>query len=722
MNVPSQEQSIVIQNIQNGDNVVVDACAGSGKSTTILSCAVAMPDKKFLQMTYNSALREEVIAKTKEYNITNIEVHTYHSFAVKYYLRTAHTDSGIRSILDNELESVSLIPRFDVIVSDESQDMTLLYYRFILYFTKKWTNPFQILILGDWMQGLYEFKGADIRFLTLGEKIWIDYPKLKNQIFHHCTLRVSYRITKPMANFVNNVMLGEERLVALKDGTNVIYIRNSPHNIERVVVYQIRCLLEKGELPNEIFILGGSVNGPNSNIRRMENALVESGIPTHVPIMDASDKMDERVIQGKVVFSSFHTVKGRQRKHVFVVGFDNSYFTYYARNLSSFICPNTLYVACTRATDSLYLLENDQFSTDKPLDFLHKTHIQMKTECSDYIDFKGNPRSIFYERSGSIAGDLDPSEKSLNIHQTTPSKIIKFLPESVIEELSPIIDRIFVPLLKESELFDIPVVVKTKKGFYEDVSDLNGIAIPNIYYDHLGSKAESHNTVLYDIINQKIQEMKPNEHLFLKQMFRQISPLSKEPDNYLRMANMYQSVQERLYYKLKQIELDEYTWLTPESIELCKQRLDSVIGSDCLGSPEFEKTIIHNMMEFEHAYIDQALSDISSITNSKFRFAARIDLITDNTVWELKCTTRITVDHFIQVIIYAWIWRTIYVGTPHENKSFKLFNIKTGELFELCVSKQELDSIMKMILIGKYGKLQVLSDEQFIQKCRSYML
>jgi hypothetical protein len=722
MNVPSQEQSVVIQNIQNGDNVVVDACAGSGKSTTILSCAVAMPDKNFLQMTYNSALREEVIAKTNEYNITNIEVHTYHSFAVKYYLRTAHTDTGIRHILDNEFESISPIPRFDVIVSDESQDMTLLYYRFILYFTKKWTNLFQILILGDWMQGLYEFKGADIRFLTLGEQIWAGYTKLKNQVFHHCTLRVSYRITKPMASFVNNVMLGEVRLVALKDGTNVIYIRNSPHNIERVVVYQIRRLLEYGELPNEMFILGGSVNGPNSNIRRIENALVESGIPTHVPIMDASDKMDERVIQGKVVFSSFHTVKGRQRKHVFVVGFDNSYFTYYARNLSSVICPNTLYVACTRATDSLYLLENDQFSTDKPLDFLHKTHIQMKNECSDYIDFKGNPRSIFYERSGSIVGELEPSEKQLNVHQTTPSKIIKFLPESVIEELSPIIDRIFVPLLKESELFDIPVVVKTKKGFYEDVSDLNGIAIPNIYYDHLGSGNESHNTVLYDIIQDKIQEMKPNEHLFLKQMFRQISPLSKEPENYLRMANMYQSVQERLYYKLKQIELDEYTWLTPEIIDLCKQRLDSVIGPDCvLGPPEFEKTIIHNMMEFEHVRIDQALSDISSITNSKFRFTARIDLITYYSVWELKCTTRITVDHFIQVIIYAWIWKTIYAGTAHENKSFKIFNIKTGELFELCVSKQELDSIMKTILIGKYGKLPILTDEQFIQKCRSYM-
>ena len=662
-------------------------------------------------MTYNSALREDVIAKINEYNITNLEVHTYHSFAVKYYLRTAHTDTGIRSILDNELDTLSAVPSFDVIVSDESQDMTLLYYRFILYFTKKWAL-FQILILGDWMQGLYEFKGADIRFLTLGEQIWVDYPKLKTQAFHHCTLRVSYRITKPMANFVNHVMLGEERLVALKEGTNVVYIRNSPHNIERVVVYQIRRLLESGESPSEMFVLGGSVNGPNSNIRRIENALVESGIPTHVPIMDASDKMDERVIQGKVVFSSFHTVKGRQRKHVFVVGFDNSYFTYYARNLSSFVCPNTLYVACTRATDGLYLLENDQFFTDKPLDFLLKTHVQMKNEC-EYIDFKGNPRSIFYERSGSISEDA--SEK-IAVHQTTPSKIIKFLPESVIEELSPIIDRIFVPLIKESETFDIPVVVKTKRGFYEDVSDLNGIAIPNIYYDHLGS---THNAVLYDMIQQKIQEMKPNEHLFLKDMFRQISPLSKEPENYLRMANMYPSVQERLYYKLKQIELDEYTWLTPDIIDLCKQRLDAVIGP--VNSPEFEKTIIHTTMEFEHVHIDRALYDIFAITHSKFRFTARIDLITDDAVWELKCTTRITVDHFIQVIIYAWIWRTIYAGTPQENKSFKLFNIKTGELFELCVSKEELDSIMKTILIGKYGKLQLLSDEEFIQKCRSYI-
>ena len=53
--------------------------------------------------------------------------------------------------------------------------------------------------------------------------------------------------------------------------------------------------------------------------------------------------------KGKIVFSTFHCVKGREgRGHVFVVNFDNSYFKYYGRDLSREECPNTLYVATTR--------------------------------------------------------------------------------------------------------------------------------------------------------------------------------------------------------------------------------------------------------------------------------------------------------------------------------------------------------------------------------------
>ena len=177
-----------------------------------------------------------------------------------------------------------------------------------------------------------------------------------------------------MCSFVNDVLIGEERMRACRDGAKVQYIRNGTYNIQVVVCAEIMKLLESGVKPNEIFILGPSVKGQYSNIRRLENMLVEKNIPCHVPMLESTN-IDERVIDGKIVFSTFHTVKGRQRPYVFVVGFDNSYFKYYAKNLPKDICPNTIYVACTRATKGLYLLENNEMPYDRPLDFLHMNHV-----------------------------------------------------------------------------------------------------------------------------------------------------------------------------------------------------------------------------------------------------------------------------------------------------------------------------------------------------------
>ena len=48
----SAEQATILLHIKNGKNVVVDSCAGTGKTTLILSVAKALSDKKLLQMTY----------------------------------------------------------------------------------------------------------------------------------------------------------------------------------------------------------------------------------------------------------------------------------------------------------------------------------------------------------------------------------------------------------------------------------------------------------------------------------------------------------------------------------------------------------------------------------------------------------------------------------------------------------------------------------------------
>ena len=744
----SDEQQLICDHICQGDNVVVDACAGSGKSTTILTVAYALPKKRFLQITYNAMLRKEFKDKVEEYGLTNIEVHTYHSFAVKYFLKEAHTDTGIRHLLYSNGEGTSAtdtlhpeVPPYDIVVLDETQDMTLLYYRLVCFMLQvicgrkvkhKKAHKLQLLILGDYMQGLYEFKGADTRFLTLAPQIWSSCIHLKTPIFHSCTLRTSYRITRPMASFVNEVMLGhmndlDIRLRACRDGSQVIYIRHSRMNIECIVVNQILRLLEGGDLPSDIFVLGGSVKGVNSNIRKMENVLVERGIPCHVPMLE-TDRIDDRVINGKVVFSTFHSVKGRQRKYVFIVGFDQSYFSYYGKDMDELQCPNTLYVGCTRATHGLYLLENNDWSTDRPLTFLKMNHHQMKSQ--DYIDFRGTPQSIFYEKDPMFAG----TSKKEKTHYVTPTELIKFVPEHVLEKITPMLDHIFVPadipgVLSELSMDHIPSVVKFSSGLYEDVADLNGIVLPCIYWDQL--QTESSSNVLYQLIGTMIRDMKDKEHSYIKKLYQEIDPRCKTPGDYLYLANIYVAVQEKLYFKLKQIDRSEYNWLSQEAVDICIQRLNTIIG--CETVEQHEHVFVHSKMEDAHEPLDRLLQTHLG-TDVKYRFTARLDMITQESIWELKCTQQITVDHLLQVVIYAWLWRVLFpesdqtdpvtsspsqlvvAGCKPANKKVKIFNIKHGEVLELRATTDELTNIMVELLKGKYDKNVRLNDAGFLEQ------
>jgi hypothetical protein len=41
----------------------------------------------------------------------------------------------------------------------------------------------------------------------MAEELWKNKPFLKTPVFHHCTLKTSYRVTNQMAQFINTSML-----------------------------------------------------------------------------------------------------------------------------------------------------------------------------------------------------------------------------------------------------------------------------------------------------------------------------------------------------------------------------------------------------------------------------------------------------------------------------------------------------------------------------------
>ena len=98
----SPEQQHILDTTKTGVNVYVDAVAGTGKTTLILSIAKELKQKQILQMTYNKSLKFEVREKIEQEEIINLNVHTYHSLAVCYYRDTAFVDNELRKIIVNK--------------------------------------------------------------------------------------------------------------------------------------------------------------------------------------------------------------------------------------------------------------------------------------------------------------------------------------------------------------------------------------------------------------------------------------------------------------------------------------------------------------------------------------------------------------------------------------------------------------------------------------------
>jgi hypothetical protein len=261
--------------------------------------------------------------------------------------------------------------------------------------------------------------------------------------------------------------------------------------------------------------------------------------------------------------------------------------------------------------------------------------------------------------------------------------------------------------------------VQTRSSLFEEVSDLNGIALPAMYYDAIQGTTTDGEDVLRDIIRTGVQDMRENSHPFLREMVNALPEKCETPGDYLFLANVSVAIQEKLYSKLKQISRDEYTWISPEMKDKCVSRLNEHLGHefnrDDKNKGEVEKLLIHYVHETEHSLVDAALYPYFSY-EKRFRFCARADLVSDTTLWELKCTSKITFEHRMQVVIYAWLWRTLYPDSPRKTQ---VYNLRTGEKLRLDASDADLTRIMVSLLRGKYEEPVVLEDDEFVEQCEN---
>jgi len=701
---PSHEQQAVLDAVRDGFNVIVDAVAGSGKTTTVLSLAKSLPDRKILQITYNSALKIEVRAKAIQYDIANLEVHTYHSLAVRYYDRKAHTDEAMRKMLRQSRPAEKTAktakpagatkmpqwPPFDIVVIDESQDMSMLYFHLVNRVFEDIGKPVQVVVLGDRWQSIYEFKSADSRFLTHAKQI---YPSMNFNTVS-LPLHESYRLTDSMAWFVNDVMIGSHRVNAKKPGVPIAYYRHNAFEVHTLILRDLGAFR-----PDDIFVLAPSLKSENSPVRKLENAMVNAGVPCFVPISDDS-RLDEDLMRGKVVFSSFHQSKGRERPIVIVYGFDDSYFTYYGRTKPRTVCPPELYVAATRASRKLILIEDPKKG---PLPFFKMDLMREACENSDSLVIKGSGCTGSPKKPwGSEDAEGGADAGSGGQHVIPVTNLVRFIKDEHMGALAAAVDCLFTVTQEPIGKVSIPSKVATENGMSEDVSDLNGLTIPAIWE---ASKNRCGATTLHECIEKQRDHLIPGT--YLSGLIEKVRLPCETEAEYLYLANVYGALKDGYYFKTAQIK--NYDWLTPDMVKACTCHLDKHIPSGA----EFERTLINITCKTQQdiVYYSQKYGSIA--------LAGRVDAVTDDTLWEFKCVDSLSIEHLLQVVVYAWMWKA-GVEPVDGPRRVACMNIRTGEIRELDTNSYLIEEVMSLLLENRYGQSETLSDAKFIGKCRSF--
>lgn len=187
----SSEQQQFIDKALEGNNILVDACIGSGKTTAIqFLCDALQKEKKILYLTYNKLLKLDARSKIHNKNVT---VTNYHGFAFMKLKKKGIT-VGVSDMIQTFIREIDRIEPYDVLIIDEYQDIEQELAS-LLDIVKNSNPDMQIVAVGDMQQKIYDKTSLDV--MSFIESFLGDYIKLE---FTQC-----FRLSEELANMLGRV-------------------------------------------------------------------------------------------------------------------------------------------------------------------------------------------------------------------------------------------------------------------------------------------------------------------------------------------------------------------------------------------------------------------------------------------------------------------------------------------------------------------------------------
>ncbi|EJD47873.1 P-loop containing nucleoside triphosphate hydrolase protein [Auricularia subglabra TFB-10046 SS5] len=695
--VPSPEQLAVIQHCE-AHNVMVSARPGAGKTATAQALVQANQDAPIAVVTYSKRLQLETQQRLAEYPLA--DAFTFHGLATRLFGEMVNNDTILRSLRKRKALPVWNMPEYRFVVLDELQDMTSdlfwLSCAFISALTARSGRHPNLLILGDQRQAIYEFRGADARYLTLSPTT---FSPLSPYPWQNLKLAQSFRLSHQTAKFVNNAFLsGEEYVQGSHNGPRPIYV--NAHLDQPYTLIDLFLPLIRQYGPENTAILAPFVR-TNPFLPELTNTLSKRySIPIAVSTSD-DISLDADVLNGKLAVSTYHQFKGSERDCVIVYGADASYFTFMARDLPDDRCPNATFVALTRARKQLVVVQNYK---DAAMPFVDWDAVRTH---ADYINLAMYLPRVQYAPGRPLRlGLLLP----MNV---LASECARHVRDEELDDLLRANVRIveLVGPTPRGDFDSVPDKVCTDavKGHYEAISDLNGLAVTAALEWSLQGK-------LHSFGYGKGRGGK-----------RMLPPVPKNPREravwLLREAAQYEAKVSHYRSRLVQMRHHAFDWFAVEDgrlLDLAVTRLRNELlsGSVTIDSLTFEHTMQTQVK------IDE--EETKLIGRADILFSDTRGQEVHTTIWEVKFVSSLSQEHVAQAVVYAYLWWT--TSQPKSRSKRKaapvvhfprivLFNVRTGAKWEVQTTAERARALIEGVLRAKYTSKGESSFEEFVADC-----
>lgn len=417
----SEEQNELIEYAKQGKNVLVDACIGSGKTTTIQVLCNQLPDKRILYLTYNKLLKEDAREKIKN---RNVKVTNYHGFAFDV-LKKAGVFPGVSDLIQEFLhkKDALTIPKFDLLVIDEYQDIEQELAE-MLNIIKENNPGIQVIAVGDMAQKIYD-------------KTTLDVPSYVEELLGSGYVIVNFtrcfRLSDKIAGKLGYIW--KKKIVGVNQ--NCVEVEMTPDEavtfLSEQNVKDILCL--------------GSRNGKMAYVlNELENRYPNkfNKETVYASIKD-EDRGEVAANKDVAIFTTYDSSKGLERRYCVVFDFTESYWEMRLSksNTRYNILRNIFCVAASRGKEMIVYVRN---SDSEPL--IDKEVLAMPVKDNDKY---GEPFVVSEMYSFKYKEDVEECYSMLDIEEieNEDGNVFDISSKDALIDLSPCIG-----ILQEAKFFN----------------------------------------------------------------------------------------------------------------------------------------------------------------------------------------------------------------------------------------------------------------------------